>query len=135
MQDVAKAILLERGNLVLQLRDNIPSIETPGMWSLFGGLIEENEDPQEAMLREIEGELCIKVKDICFLWDCIYSRNDGEKVLHKIYEADITPLWGKHRLMEGQAADSFHYDQLKTLRIPPFIQKVLARRQQEKVSE
>ena len=66
MQDVAKAILLERGNLVLQLRDNIPSIETPGMWSLFGGMIEKNEDPQEAMLREIEEELCIKVKDIFF---------------------------------------------------------------------
>ena len=134
MQDVAKAILLERGNLVLQLRDNIPSIETPGMWSLFGGMIEKNEDPQEAMLREIEEELCIKVKEIFFLWDCIYSRKDGKKVLHKIYEADITFLWGKHRLMEGQATDSFHYDQLKTLSIPPFIQKVLSRRQLERVS-
>jgi 8-oxo-dGTP pyrophosphatase MutT (NUDIX family) len=134
MKDVAKAILLERGKLVLQLRDNIPSIETPGMWSLFGGMIEKNEDPQDAMLREIEEELCIKVKDICFLWDCIYSREDGKKVLHKIYEADITSLWGKHRLMEGQATDSFHYDQLKALSIPPFIQKVLARRQLERVS-
>ena len=76
MQDVAKAILLERDNFVLQLRDNKPLIETPDMWSLFGGEIEKNEDPQEAMLREIEEELCIKVKDIHFLWDCIYCRED-----------------------------------------------------------
>ena len=131
MQNVAKAILLERGNLVLQLRDNIPNIETPGMWSLFGGVIKKNEDPQEAMLREIEEELCIKVKDIHFLWDCIYCREDGKQVLHKIYEADITSLWGKQQLMEGQATDSFNYDQLETLRIPPFIQEVLARHQRE----
>ena len=98
MQNVAKAILLERDNLVLQLRDNIPFIETPGMWSLFGGVIEKNEDPQEAMLREIEEELCIKVKDIHFLWDCIYCREDGKQVLHKIYEADITSLWGRHQV-------------------------------------
>ena len=134
MQNVAKAILLERGNLVLQLRDNIPNIETPAMWSLFGGVIEKNEDPQDAMLREIKEELCIKVKDISFLWDCIYCRENGEEVLHKIYEANITSLWGKHRLMEGQVAESFKYDQLKTLRIPPFIQKVLARRQLERNS-
>lgn len=134
MQDVAKAILLERDNLVLQLRDNKPSIETPGMWSLFGGLIEQNEDPKYAMLREIEEELCIKVKDICFLWDCIYCREDGKKVLHKIYEADITSLWGKHRLMEGQSAKSFKFDQLKTLRIPPFVREVLSRHQRQKIT-
>ena len=135
MQDVAKAILLERDNFVLQLRDNKPLIETPDMWSLFGGEIEKNEDPQEAMLREIEEELCIKVKDIHFLWDCIYCREDGKQILHKIYEADITSLWGKHQLMEGQATDSFNYDQLETLRIPPFIQEVLARHQRERVSK
>ena len=135
MQDVAKVILLERGNLVLQLRDNKPSIEFPGMWSLFGGMIEKNEDPKEAILREIEEELCIKVKEISFLWDFTFNRKDGVKILHKIYEADISSLWGKHRLMEGQAVDSFHFDQLKFLRAPPFIQELLARYQREKISE
>lgn len=135
MIDVAKAILLERSNFVLQLRDDKPSISFSGMWSLFGGAIEKNEDSQEAILREIEEELCIKVKGICFLWDYIYFREDGKKILHKIYKADITSLWGKHQLMEGQAADSFNCDQLKTLRIPQFIQEVLARYQRERVPE
>ena len=129
MQGVAKAILLERNNFILQLRDNKPSVETPGVWSLFGENLKKNEDPQEAMLREIEEELCVKVKDICFLWDW----EDGQKVHHKIYEADITSLWGRHQLTEGQATDSFNWDQLKTLRIPQFIQEVLARYQQERV--
>ena len=133
MQHVAKAILLERGKFVLQLRDDKPLIDFPDMWSLFGGAIEKNEDPQEAMLREIEEELCIKVKGICFLWDYIYCREDGKKFHHKIYEADITSLWGRHQLTEGQATDSFNWDQLKTLRIPQFIQEVLARYQREKI--
>ena len=135
MQEVAKAILLERGNFVLQLRDDKPSIVFPDMWSLFGGEIEKNEDPQEAILREIEEELCIKVKDISFLWDYIYCREDGKEFHHKIYEADITSLWGRHKLMEGQAADSFDWDQLKTLRIPQFIQEVLTRYQRERIFE
>ena len=130
MQEVAKAILLEKGRLVLQLRDTKPSIETPGMWSLFGGKIEKKEDPKKAMLREIEEELCIQVKEICYLWDCIYYREDGKEILHKIYEADITSLWGKHKLIEGQAVESFNYDQLKTLNIPPFVMEILARRHQ-----
>ena len=128
---VAKAILLERNNFVLQLRDNKPTIEAPGMWSLFGGIVEKNEDPDVAMLREIAEELCINVNSI-FLWDCIYFRDDGEQVLHKIYEADITSLWGKHRLMEGQDVDSFSYEQLKTLCIPPFIKEILARYNRER---
>jgi len=135
MIDVVKAILLERSNFVLQLRDDKPSISFPGMWSLFGGAIEKNEDSREAMLREIEEELCIKVKGIYFLWDYIYFREDGERVHHKIYEADITSFWGKHQLMEGQAADSFNCDQLKNLRIPQFIQAVLTRYRRERVSE
>ena len=44
MQHVAKAILLERGKFVLQLRDNKPLIDFPDMWSLFGGAIEKNEE-------------------------------------------------------------------------------------------
>jgi 8-oxo-dGTP diphosphatase len=135
MQEIAKAILLERGNFVLQLRDDKPSIVFPNMWSLFGGEIEKNEDPQEAILREIEEELCVKVKDISFLWDCIYYQEEGKEFHHKIYVADITLLWGSHQLMEGQAADSFNWSQLKTLRIPQFIQEILARYQGGRVFE
>jgi hypothetical protein len=104
------------------------------MWSLFGGEIKKNEDPQEAMLREIE-ELCIKVKAIHFLWGCIYCREDGKQVLHKVYEADKTSFWGKHQLMGGQATDSFNHDQLEILRLSPFIQKALALYQRERVSK
>jgi hypothetical protein len=41
MQKIAHAILLVDGKYVLQLRDNNPQIAVPGMWSLFGGSIEE----------------------------------------------------------------------------------------------
>lgn len=46
-----------RGEVLLQLRDDKPSIAYPGCWGTFGGQIEEGEQPEGAMLREIEEEL------------------------------------------------------------------------------
>jgi len=55
---VAGAVLVNRsGQLLLQHRDDDPTIESPGKWSLFGGGLDEGETPTEAMLREIEEEV------------------------------------------------------------------------------
>ena len=37
----------------MQLRDQKPNIFYPGHWGLFGGAIEENEDPTVALKREL----------------------------------------------------------------------------------
>jgi 2-amino-4-hydroxy-6-hydroxymethyldihydropteridine diphosphokinase len=47
-----------RGEVLLQLRDDKPSIPYPNCWGTFGGQIEEGELPEAAMMREIEEELC-----------------------------------------------------------------------------
>ncbi|MFA5594546.1 MAG: NUDIX domain-containing protein, partial [Trueperaceae bacterium] len=55
---VAGAVLLHPdGRVLLQHRDDKPGIESPGKWSLFGGGLDEGEEPAEAMLREIEEEI------------------------------------------------------------------------------
>ena len=46
-----------RGEVLLQLRDNKPSIPYPNCWGTFGGQIEEGELPEAAIMREIEEEL------------------------------------------------------------------------------
>ena len=43
--------------ILLQLRDDKPSLEYPNCWGTFGGQIEEGETPQEALVREIREEL------------------------------------------------------------------------------
>ena len=51
-----------KGEVLLQLRDNKPNILYPNQWVLPGGGIEKNEAPKEAVKREIKEELEIKLK-------------------------------------------------------------------------
>lgn len=54
---VAIAILYRDGKFLMQLRDNIPNIIYPGYWAFFGGHIEPNETPEEALKRELAEEI------------------------------------------------------------------------------
>jgi 2-amino-4-hydroxy-6-hydroxymethyldihydropteridine diphosphokinase len=46
-----------RGEVLLQLREDKPSIPYPNCWGTFGGQIEEGELPEAAIMREIEEEI------------------------------------------------------------------------------
>ena len=127
MQKIAHAILLVEGKYVLQLRDNNPDIAVPGMWSLFGGSLEEGEDHRSGIIRELKEELNLTISQIRHLWD--FKKNEGQLKIKKhfyFYESDITELWGSHILLEGQDINCFSYTQLQTLNIPPLIQDVLS---------
>jgi 8-oxo-dGTP pyrophosphatase MutT (NUDIX family) len=54
---VAIAILMQNQQFLLQLRDNIPTIVYPGHWAFFGGHIEPDETPEQAVWREIKEEI------------------------------------------------------------------------------
>src|SRR3989304_2400809 len=62
-KEIAHAILLVDGAYVLQLRDDIPGIPARGIWSLFGGALEEGETP-EAGLREISEERGLQLPEV-----------------------------------------------------------------------
>ena len=51
----------DAGQLVLQLRDDIPTISHPSHWSIWGGRVEEGESPIEAAAREVREELTLNV--------------------------------------------------------------------------
>lgn len=51
------AIILVDGKYLLQRRDPRPDIWYPGFWGLFGGGVEPNEAPLEALARELYEEL------------------------------------------------------------------------------
>jgi len=50
------ALLRADGAVLLQLRDDVPTISFPGHWSLPGGSIERDESPAAAAIREFEEE-------------------------------------------------------------------------------
>lgn len=55
--EVAIAILYQDNQFLMQLRDNNPNIVYPGYWAFFGGHIEPEESPEDAMWRELEEEI------------------------------------------------------------------------------
>ena len=62
MRHVAVVILEKQaGTVCLQLRDDKPTIPHPNQWALFGGHVEEGEEPATAVLREIAEELTISL--------------------------------------------------------------------------
>ena len=122
----AHAILIVKGQYVLQLRDNDSNIPEPGMWSLFGGTIEKEESPEDAVVREIKEELSITLTNYQFFCDFEYRDKATNRLIHfHIFESDISDQWGKCRLFEGQSFDHFKFSELKTIAIPNIIQKIL----------
>jgi 8-oxo-dGTP pyrophosphatase MutT (NUDIX family) len=54
---VAIAILHQNGQFLMQLRDNISGILYPGCWGFFGGHLESEESPLDAVRRELLEEI------------------------------------------------------------------------------
>ena len=49
---------------MLQKRDNSPNIRFPGSWTLFGGVVEKEESPDQAIYRELQEETGIKFTNL-----------------------------------------------------------------------
>jgi len=47
--EVALAMLQRDGRWLMQLRDEIPNIVAPGCWGLFGGHLDPDETPEQAL--------------------------------------------------------------------------------------
>lgn len=61
MSEVVKVIIHDDNQVLLQLRDDDSSIPYPDHWSLLGGNIEANEQPEQALQRELIEEIGIVV--------------------------------------------------------------------------
>lgn len=133
MIESAHAILVLGGNYVLQLRDNDPSVSAAGQWSLFGGRVEENEDPVEAVSREVFEELSIIPFAYRFLWS-MNRYTEFEQVVIRLwfFEAHVDEVWSGHCLKEGQAVLAFSLEQLADIDIPLVIREALERHHSKK---
>jgi 8-oxo-dGTP pyrophosphatase MutT (NUDIX family) len=54
---VAALIQLADGRYVMQLRDDLPTIWYPNHWGCFGGAVDPDEAPEDALRRELREEL------------------------------------------------------------------------------
>ena len=113
----AGVILFNReGELLLLLRDNIPTIGHPDHWNIVGGVIEEGERPEEAALRETQEEIGVRLAGMSLFR--LYNI-DERRVPFYVYWSRLDKGLAELTLGEGQAMRFFPPGELSTLRIVP----------------
>jgi len=103
MIQVANALLFDADDkLLIYLRDDKPSIPFPNRWDLFGGHLEHNETPIEALIREIQEELGIAVTDITFFkrYECL--QGDAYPNIKHVFVVRTEKRSSELTLYEGQ---------------------------------
>ena len=102
MEVVSIFLKSDNDSYLLQLRDDTPSIVFPGCWGLFGGTLEEDESPHDAIVRELQEE-------IDYIPDEIFEfrKYQQQDRLINIYYGKVTLPITELKLNEGMDLDFF----------------------------
>ncbi|MDY7016067.1 MAG: NUDIX hydrolase [Cyanobacteriota bacterium] len=119
---VAKAFIYQGDRLLLQLRDDNPHITYPNTWALFGGMVEPEETPEQAIRRELEEELTWIPPDVQFL--SIWEERETLATIH-VFSVPLTVPVNQLHLTEGQALKLFALDELTKFPVVPKILRML----------
>jgi 8-oxo-dGTP pyrophosphatase MutT (NUDIX family) len=109
---------------LLQHRDNIPGIWYPDHWGCFGGAVDDGEEPFQALIRELEEEIELKVHEAAYFTRFEFDLTEiGRRHYYRMYYvvtmtgADLVHI----RLHEGKAVRAFSGEEiLKELRVTPY---------------
>lgn len=115
MRQAVGAIILYNNKILLLLRDNDENISDPNLWGLIGGNLDESENFEEALAREIQEEAQFTIDDKVELGSIIIQ--DFEQI--NLYVVNITENDYKKIQLgdEGQELGWFNYDELKNLKL------------------
>lgn len=81
---VAIAILQYQDKFLMQLRDDIPTIVHPGVWTMFGGHLETDENPETGICRELHEEIGYRPKKITLFRTYITNQ-----VIHYVFYGQL----------------------------------------------
>ena len=119
MKDAASIILFDRNKkILLQLRTKDAPV-SPSKWGFFGGSVEENETPLEAVKRECYEELEYDLKKPLLILE-MKRTNRIAYVFAEKYDFSK-----KLNLKEGEAMKWFSVEEAKKLDSPNLVKEVL----------
>lgn len=111
---VSVVLINKRGEILLHLRDDKPTISYPNHWALVGGGVDGAETPCEALVREIKEEIALNLVNFCLLREYTH-RNKREYAFLGEINVELSNL----KLNEGREVRFFEPSQLINLKIRP----------------
>jgi 8-oxo-dGTP diphosphatase len=117
----AGIILINKSKQVLLiLRDNIPSIPFPNHWDLPGGHLMPGESPEACVRREMLEEMEFELGEIH-----LFKEYNWEDLHEFIFWKEIALTPSEIGLHEGQKVGYFTLEQIKTMRLAFHYNEVL----------
>jgi len=129
MKGAAAAIITNsKGEYLMQKKD-FDYVWYPGMWTLFGGQINEREKAEECLHREIEEELGIKPENVelikgYHIKDILPIGKIREGTIY-IFKVEFSGSLDKIKLGEGAGFAFFSRKELASLNIIPNIRELM----------
>ncbi|HEX2976125.1 MAG TPA: NUDIX domain-containing protein [Bacteroidales bacterium] len=126
MKEIA-AIILEndKGEFLLYLRDNKPSIPFPDHWDLIGGHVEPGETPEQALVREYREELGLELKEYTFFkrYECLTG--DAYENIKYIYSGKINIPIEEVTLYEGVKPAYFKKEEIPNVKFANILKDIV----------
>lgn len=124
--DVAGIIIFDRqGRIAMQLRDNLEGLSGAGKWSFFGGHVEEGENWQETVARELEEETGISEPPSLFRPVLRLVPPNGLQAHHYYFQLDRPVEVPEINVHEGAGFAFWELDQAPTDNMVDSAQMVL----------
>ena len=123
---VATCLLFDKnGKLLIYLRDDKSTIPFPNYWDLFGGIIEDGETPEQALVREIEEELGVKIKNFTKFREYDCQIGDIKPNLKHVFYAKVNILPEELILCVGQRLTSIFLEERTRYKFANILGKVI----------
>jgi len=126
MEKIA-AIILEndKGEFLLYLRDGKAGIPFPYHWDLFGGHIEDDETPEQALVREVKEELDYDLKEFKFFKEYLCPEGDEYPNIKYIYSGKINLPIEEMTLLEGESLKYFSIEEIRNVKFANILKTIV----------
>jgi len=113
---VSLIVFLEGNKILLQERKDFSRFGEE--WAFFGGQIEDEETPEQALKREIREELDFELKEFKMFKKYVHKMKEDHITEKNIFTAKF-PGFDKIKLKEGSGMKLFTLDEAKKLKLMP----------------